>query len=116
MKNISESYKKARVFTSKGEDSALNAMKMAIDSLGDEIKGAKGVIIHYAINDKYPLSWIGSANEILQERLGENVLYKFGWSWDNSLESTQVEVMLMSIDNCDEAGFALESLIKSRES
>ena len=116
MKNIGESPKKAQVFTSNGEDSALNAMKMALDSFGDEIQSAKCVIVHYAINEKYPLSWICSANEILQERFGKDALCKFGWSWDNSLEPAQVEVALMSIDDCDKAEQILESLLKSCES
>ena len=116
MKNIGKSLENVQVFTSNGEDSALNAMKMAIDSLGDEIQSAKCVIAHYAINEKYPLSLLGGANEILQERLYKDALCKFGWSWDNSLEPAQVEVALMLTDNCDKAEQMLESLIKSRES
>ena len=116
MKNIGKSLENVRVFTSKGKDSALNAMKMAIDSLGDELTGAKCVIAHYALNEKYPLSLLGGANELLQEWRGKDALCKFGWSWDNSLKPLQIEVSLMSIDNCDEAEQMLESFLKSRES
>ena len=116
MKNIGKSLENVRVFTSNGKDSALNAMKMALDSFGDEIKGAKCVIIHYAINDKYPLSWIGGANALLQERLGKDAPCKFGWSWDNSLKPAQVEVALILTDDCDKAEQMLESFFKLRES
>ena len=113
MKHISESHKKARVFTSNGEDSALNAMKMALDSLGDEIQSAKCVIVHYACNEKYPLSWLGSANALLHEQLCKDALCRFGWSWDNSLEPLQIEVALMLTDDCDKAEQMLELLLKS---
>ena len=115
MKNIGKSLEKARVFTSNGADSALNAMKMAIDSLGDEIKGAKCVIAHYVCNEKYPLSWLGSANALLQEWRGKGTI-KCGWSFDNSLEPTQTKLTLMFADDCDKAGQMLESLLKSCES
>ena len=116
MKNIGESLENVRVFTSKGKDSALNAMKMAIDSLGDKIQSAKCVIAHYAINEKYPLHETTMANALLQEWRGKGALCKSGWSWDNSLEPAQVEVALMLTDNCDKAEQMLESLIKSRKS
>ena len=90
-------------------------MKKALDSLGDEIKGAKCVIIHYECNEKYPLSWFGSANEILQEKRGKGAI-KWGWSFDNSLEPTQTKLTLMFADDCDKAEQMLESFIKSRES
>lgn len=81
-----------------GEDSAVEAVKEAIESpLFDNvsIKGAKGAIIHYTINEKYPTHEIATANAIVQQQLDENAFCKQGWSWDNSLEPTQVKVTLV---------------------
>ena len=81
-----------------GEDSAVEAVKEAIESpLFDNvsIKGAKGAILHYPINEKYPLPEMTTANTIVQQQLDENAFCKHGWSWDNSLEPTQVKVTLV---------------------
>lgn len=81
-----------------GEDSAVEAVKEAIESpLFDNvsIKGAKGAIIHYTINENYPLQEMASANAIVQQQLDESAFCKHGWSWDNSLEPTQVKVTLV---------------------
>ena len=81
-----------------GEDSAVEAVKEAIESpLFDNvsIKGAKGAIIHYMINEKYPTQEIATANAIVQQQLDENAFVKQGWSWDNSLEPLQVKVTLV---------------------
>ena len=115
MRDINESLEKARVFTNNGKDSALNAMKMALDSLGDEIKGAKCVIVHYECNEKYPLSLLGSATTLLQEHRGKGAI-KCGWSFDNSLKPTQTKLTLMFADDYDKAEQMLESLLKPSES
>ena len=81
-----------------GEDSAVEAVKEAIESpLFDNvsIKGAKGAIIHYIVNEKYPLQEMTTANAIVQQQLDENAFVKHGWSWDNSLEPSQVKVTLV---------------------
>ena len=81
-----------------GEDSAVEAVKEAIESpLFDKvsIKGAKGAIIHYIVNEKYPLQEMTTANAIVQQQLDENAFVKHGWSWDNSLEPSQVKVTLV---------------------
>lgn len=81
-----------------GEDSAVEAVKEAIESpLFDNvsIKGAKGAIIHYMINEKYPTQEIATANAIVQQQLDENAFLKQGWTWDNSLEPNQVKVTLV---------------------
>ena len=81
-----------------GEDSAVEAVKEAIESpLFDNvsIKGAKGAIIHYMINEKYPMQEMAAANEIVQQQLDEDAFCKYGWTWDNSLEPNQVKVTLV---------------------
>ena len=77
-----------------GEDSALNAMIEIIESFGN-IKGANSALIHYTINEKYPLQELTNANQILQQQISENAFVKQGWAWDNALESMQVRVMVI---------------------
>ena len=86
-----------------GEDSALNAMIEIIESFGN-IKGAKGAMIHYTINEKYPLQELVNANQILQRQISENAFAKQSWSWDNSLEPMQVKVTLIvaNFEKCDD--------------
>ena len=86
-----------------GVNSALNAMIEIIESFGN-IKGAKGVMIHYTINEKYPLQELVNANQILQRQISENAFAKQGWSWDNSLEPMQVKVTLIiaNFEKCDD--------------
>ena len=85
-----------------GKDSALNAMIEIIESFGN-IKGAKGAMIHYTINEKYPLQELVNANQILQRQISENAFVKQSWSWDNSLEPMQVRVTLIiaNFEKCD---------------
>ncbi len=81
-----------------GEDSAIEAVKEAIESpLLDNIsiKGAKGAIIHYTISRKYPLSWLTDAGYIVQQQLDENADCKHGWTYDDSLEPMQIKVTLV---------------------
>lgn len=81
-----------------GEDSAVEAVKEAIESpLFDNvsIKGAKGAIIYYIVNEKYSMQEMATANAIVQQQLDENAFCKHGWSYDNSLEPTQVKVTLV---------------------
>lgn len=86
-----------------GTDSALNAMIEIIQSFGD-IKGAKGAIIHYVINEKYPVQELVNANAILYKQLNADAFCKQGWSWDNSLELMQVKVTLIvaNVEKCDD--------------
>ncbi|MGX3011630.1 hypothetical protein ACWIUD_08760 [Helicobacter sp. 23-1044] len=85
-----------------GKDSALNAMIEILKSFGN-IKGAKGAIMHYAINEKYPSQELESANEMLQKQLNKNAFAKQGYSWDNSLEPTQIRITLIiaNFEKCD---------------
>ncbi len=84
-----------------GADSAVNAMIEIMQSFGD-IKGAKGAIIHYVINEKYPMQELANANAILYKQLNADAFCKQGWSWDNSLEPMQVRVTLIvaNIEKC----------------
>ena len=77
-----------------GEDSALNATIEIIESFGN-IKGANSALIHYTLNEKYPLQELVKANEILHRQLDKKAFCKQGWAWDNALESMQVRVMLI---------------------
>lgn len=83
-----------------GADSAVNAMIEIMQSFGD-IKGAKSAIIHYVINEKYPMQELANANAILYQ-LNADAFCKQGWSWDNSLEPMQVKVTLIvaNIEKC----------------
>ena len=78
-----------------GVDSALNAMNEIMQSFGD-IKGANGALIHYTINEKYPLQELVKANEILQRQIKKEAFCKQGWAWDNALEPMQIKAMLIA--------------------
>ena len=77
-----------------GVNSALNAMIEIIESFGN-IKGANSALIHYTLNEKYPLYEMTKANEILHRQLDKKAFCKHGWAWDNALEPMQVKVMLI---------------------
>lgn len=86
-----------------GADSAVNAMIEIMQSFGD-IKGAKGAIVHYTINEKYPMQELANANVILYKQLNADAFCKQGLSWDNSLEPMQVRVTLIvaNFKKCDD--------------
>ncbi len=81
-----------------GEDSAAEAIKEAMQSpLFDSTKtmGAKCAIIHYTINENYPLVNLANANEIVLGQLDEDAFCKYGWTWDNSLKPNQLKATLI---------------------
>lgn len=79
-----------------GADSAVNAIKEAMKSpLCGSFEGAKCAIIHYTINEKYPMQHIADANFIVQQQLDEDAFCKCGWTWDNSLKPNQVKATLI---------------------
>lgn len=81
-----------------GEDSAMEAVKEAIESpLFDNvsIKGAKGALIHFEINENYPALRLSDAAAIVQQQLDKNARSKFGWSYNNDLAPTQIKVTLV---------------------
>lgn len=81
-----------------GEDAALEAVKEAIESpLLDNISinGAKGAIVYYSLNEKYPMHKLREANDIIQQQLDKNAHVKMGFRWDNELKETQVKVTLV---------------------
>lgn len=79
-----------------GADSAVNAIKEAMKSpLCGGFEGAKCAIIHYTINEKYPVQEIAMANAIVQQQLDEDAFCKCGWTWDNSLKPNQVKATLI---------------------
>lgn len=81
-----------------GEDSALEAVKEAIESpLFDNvsIKGARGALIHFEINEDYPALRLSDAAGIVQQQLDKNAVSKVGWSYNNDLAPTQIKVTLV---------------------
>lgn len=81
-----------------GEDSAIEAVKEAIESpLFDNvsIKGARGALIHFEINEDYPAFRLSDANAIVQQQLDKDAFSKFGWSYNNDLNPTQIKVTLV---------------------
>lgn len=79
-----------------GADSAVNAIKEAMKSpLCGGFEGAKCAIIHYTMNEKYPMQEIAMANAIVQQQLDEDAFCKCGWTWDNSLKPNQVKATLI---------------------
>lgn len=79
-----------------GADSAVEAVKEAMKSpLCGSFEGAKCAIIHYTINEKYPMHEIAMANAIVQQQLDGDAFCKMGWTWDNSLKPNQVKATLI---------------------
>ncbi|RDU65193.1 cell division protein FtsZ [Helicobacter sp. MIT 14-3879] len=81
-----------------GEDSAIEAVKEAIESpLFDNvsIKGAKGALVHFEINENYPMFRIADAADMVSQHLDKGSNLKQGWSFNNNLNPTQIRVTLV---------------------
>lgn len=81
-----------------GEDSAIEAVKEAIESpLFDNvsIKGAMGALVHFEVNENYPLLRITEAASLVEPQLEKTATLKQGWSYNNNLAPTQVRVTLV---------------------
>lgn len=81
-----------------GEDSAVEAVKEALESpLLDNvsINGAKGAIVYYEINEKYPFHKLQEANYIVQQQVDKDAFLKIGHMWNNELSPTQIKVTLV---------------------
>ena len=92
-----------------GEDSAMDAIKEALESpLLDNIsiKGCKGVIAYYEINEDYPIAALATANELIEQQLDQNGMFKFAFSYNNELEENQIKAILVV------TGFEKEVLVK----
>jgi cell division protein FtsZ len=97
----------------KGNNSALKAVEEAINSpLLDEVKidGAMGVLIHFTMNEKYPLDDIYSAMNVIEEKANPDADIIMGTTTDNSLENDEVRVTLVA------TGFEKDNKRKKQES
>lgn len=92
-----------------GEDSAIEAVKEALESpLLDniDIKGCKGAILYYEINENYPIYAIPNANELIQQKLDPNGIFKFAYSFNNEIQDDQIKATLVV------TGFEKEVVVK----
>ncbi|WP_181881512.1 cell division protein FtsZ [Helicobacter sp. MIT 99-5507] len=92
-----------------GEDSAIEAVKEALESpLLDniDIKGCKGAILYYEINENYPIYAIPNANELIQHKLDPNGIFKFAYSFNNEIQDDQIKATLVV------TGFEKEVVVK----
>lgn len=92
-----------------GEDSAIEAVKEAMESpLLDNIsiKGAKGAIVAFEINEQYPITMLTNASEIVQQQIDSDAQFKHVWYFNNNIAINQVKVILIA------TGFEKEILQK----
>lgn len=92
-----------------GEDSAIEAVREALESpLLDNIsiKGCKGAIVYYEMNDNYPIYAIPDANELIKQQLDPNGVFKFACSYNNEIQDNQIKATLVV------TGFEKEVVVK----
>lgn len=81
-----------------GEDAAIEAVKEAISSpLLDNlsIKGARGAITYFEINENFPVASLADAAEIINQSIDPSAANKIGWSYNNNLSIDEVKVTLV---------------------
>lgn len=81
-----------------GEDSAVEAVKEAIESpLLDNISinGARGAIVYYELNDEYPMHKVDEANEIIESAIDAEAFVKFGYKFNNEMGISHIKVTLV---------------------
>lgn len=81
-----------------GEDAAIEAVKEAISSpLLDNlsIKGARGAITYFEINENFPVASLMDAAEIIDQSIDSSATNKIGWSYNNNLSIDEVRVTLV---------------------
>ncbi len=81
-----------------GENSAIEAVREAMESpLMDDvsIKGAKGAIVFFEINEAYPTIAFTEAMNIVYDQVDEDCVAKFGWSFNKEMSPTQIKVTLV---------------------
>ena len=82
-----------------GEDSALEAIKKAIESpLLDNlsIDGAMGVLIHFTINPNFPLTQIQNAMDVIYDSADEDADIIFGTTSQENLAENEVKITLIA--------------------
>lgn len=81
-----------------GEDSAVEAVKEAIESpLLDNISinGARGAIVYYELNEEYPMHKVDEANAIIESAIDTEAFVKFGYKFNNEMSLTHIKVTLV---------------------
>ena len=84
---------------SEGPDSAYEALKLAIESplLDDlSINGAMGVLVHFQMNQKYPLVAINQAMNIVYDAADEEADVIFGTSVVNDMPDEMIKVTIIA--------------------
>jgi cell division protein FtsZ len=92
-----------------GANAAYDAAKAAIESpLLDNlsIKGAKGVLVHFKINPKYPILQISEAMEIIQDHADDNAYVIFGTTTDEAIDVDEVTITIIATGFEDPASIA----------
>ena len=82
-----------------GEDSAIEAIKKAIESpLLDNlsIDGAMGVLIHFTINPNFPLTQIQNAMDVIYDSADEDADIIFGTTSNENLAENEVKITLIA--------------------
>jgi cell division protein FtsZ len=82
-----------------GDDSAIEAVKNAIESpLLDNlsINGAMGVLVHFHINPNFPLTQIQSAMEIIYDSADEDADVIFGTTTNESFAENEVKITIVA--------------------
>lgn len=86
------------VGSKQGEDAAIEAVKEAVSSpLLDNlsIKGARGAITYFEINENFPVASLMGAAEIIDQSIDSSATNKIGWSYNNNLAIDEVKVTLV---------------------
>ena len=86
------------VGSKQGEDAAVEAVKEAVSSpLLDNlsIKGARGAITYFEINENFPVTSLMGAAEIIDQSIDSSATNKIGWSYNNNLSVDEVKVTLV---------------------
>ena len=82
-----------------GENAALEAIKIAIESpLLDDISidGARGVLVHLTLNEDYPLVEIDESMSLIREKADEEAEIIIGTTTDNSLAPDEIKVTIVA--------------------
>ena len=90
----------------KGEDSAMNALREAVDSpLLDKMSltGAKGIVLHVEMNPNIPMRTIHGTMTKLHETLNDNVEVIFGTTPNQNFDLDEIKITLIA------TGFEIEN-------
>jgi cell division protein FtsZ len=83
----------------KGDDAAYKAFENAIESPLLEkmpLKSAKGILIHFKISPKIPMTVIGSVMTMLNDKIDSLTKVIFGTTVDKKIEKDEVSIMLIA--------------------